>query len=82
MPDWSAFRNSDYGYSRMFIHNKTHLEIEQVSDDKKGQIVDHFYIVKDNQIPFWLINSNLNKATDLSNVTILDEMSNEINVMN
>ena len=70
LPGWSAFRNNDYGYSRMYIHNKTHLEILQVSDDKKGQIVDQFFIVKDKPIPYWL------------NSTFLNEMSNEINVIN
>jgi len=33
-PDWSAIRNSDYGYGRMKIYNSTHLYVEQVSDDK------------------------------------------------
>ena len=33
-PDWSALRNSDYGYTRMTILNNTHLYMEQVSDDK------------------------------------------------
>ena len=54
----------------MYIHNKTHLEILQVSDDKKGQIVDRFFIVKDKPIPYWL------------NSSFLNEMSNEINVIN
>ena len=31
---FSAFRSNDYGYTRMAAHNATHLEIEQVSDDK------------------------------------------------
>jgi len=29
-PDWSAFRSSDYGYTRMKLFNKTHLYVEQV----------------------------------------------------
>lgn len=29
---WSAFRTSDYGFSKMTILNKTHLHWEQVSD--------------------------------------------------
>lgn len=33
-PAWSAFRSSDYGYTRMNFLNKTHLYVEQVSDDK------------------------------------------------
>lgn len=44
---WSAFRNSDYGYTRMQIINSTHLYLEQVSDDKKGAIVDKMMLIKD-----------------------------------
>ena len=45
-PTYTAFRNSDYGYTRLIAHNATHLELEQVSDDKGGQIVDHIWIKK------------------------------------
>ncbi|CAG0881669.1 unnamed protein product [Cyprideis torosa] len=31
---WSAFRSSDYGFTRLTIHNGTHLHFEQVSDDQ------------------------------------------------
>ena len=34
MREWTAFRSADYGYTRMTAHNSTHLELEQVSDDK------------------------------------------------
>lgn len=43
---WSAFRNADYGYTRMQIHNKTHLSLEQVSDDQGGKIIDRITIIK------------------------------------
>ena len=33
-PPITAFRSLDYGYTRMTAHNATHMEIEQVSDDK------------------------------------------------
>src|SRR5690606_10167477 len=38
---WSAVRLSDYGYTRLSIHNGTHLSIEQISDDQAipGSIV-------------------------------------------
>lgn len=32
--EWSAFRSTDYGYSRMHVVNGTHLYLEQVSDDQ------------------------------------------------
>ncbi|KAL5022490.1 hypothetical protein ScPMuIL_001645 [Solemya velum] len=37
---WSAFRSTDYGYTRMNILNSTHIYMEQVSDDKNGTIID------------------------------------------
>ena len=32
--DFSAFRSTDYGYTRLKAFNSTHLYMEQVSDDK------------------------------------------------
>uniref|UniRef100_A0A8B9LVQ2 Purple acid phosphatase n=1 Tax=Astyanax mexicanus TaxID=7994 RepID=A0A8B9LVQ2_ASTMX len=32
--DWSAFRSTDYGYTRMHLINTTHIYLEQVSDDQ------------------------------------------------
>ena len=46
-PEWSAIRISDYGYTRMLVHNRTHVDIQQVSADKSGKIVDAFTIIKD-----------------------------------
>ena len=48
-PYYSAFRNNDYGFTRLKAHNKTHLEFSQVSDDKQGAIVDHFFVIKDRE---------------------------------
>ncbi|XP_002133576.3 acid phosphatase type 7 isoform X3 [Drosophila pseudoobscura] len=47
MPPWSAFHSQDFGYLRLQAHNRTHLYFEQVSDDKKGEVIDHFWVVKD-----------------------------------
>ena len=33
-PEWSAVRISDYGYTRMTVLNKSHLTLEQISDDQ------------------------------------------------
>lgn len=33
-PPWTAFRTVDYGYSRMTVHNKTHIYLDQVSTTK------------------------------------------------
>ncbi|OAD52984.1 Iron/zinc purple acid phosphatase-like protein [Eufriesea mexicana] len=50
-PEWSAYRNSDYGYTRMKAYNQTHLYLEQVSDDKGGAVLDHVWLVKDDILP-------------------------------
>lgn len=45
-PVWSAFRQSDYGYTRMHVLNKTHIYFEQVSDENEGKITDSFTLIK------------------------------------
>ncbi|KAK1160479.1 acid phosphatase type 7-like [Acipenser oxyrinchus oxyrinchus] len=45
--DWSAFRSTDYGYTRMQILNSTHLYLEQVSDDQNGRVIDIMWLVKE-----------------------------------
>uniref|UniRef100_A0A914RVM4 Iron/zinc purple acid phosphatase-like C-terminal domain-containing protein n=1 Tax=Parascaris equorum TaxID=6256 RepID=A0A914RVM4_PAREQ len=37
-PPWSAFRSSNYGFSRMQIFNSTHLYFEQLSASKVRRI--------------------------------------------
>ncbi|XP_015115464.1 acid phosphatase type 7 [Diachasma alloeum] len=50
-PYWSAFRSADYGYTRMKVFNKTHLYLEQVSDDKAGAVLDQVWMIKDTPVP-------------------------------
>ncbi|XP_043929911.1 acid phosphatase type 7 isoform X2 [Protopterus annectens] len=45
--NWSAYRNNDYGYTRMQIVNGTHIYMEQVSDDQSGRVIDSIWLVKD-----------------------------------
>ncbi|XP_070578904.1 acid phosphatase type 7-like [Ptychodera flava] len=52
---WSAFRAQDYGYTRMQIINGTHLYLEQVSDDKGGQVIDKITIIKDHHGPYGVV---------------------------
>jgi len=49
---YSAFHSQDYGYSRMTVHNATHLYIEQVSDDQEGKVIDKMMVVKDTHGPY------------------------------
>ncbi|RZF35570.1 hypothetical protein LSTR_LSTR005098 [Laodelphax striatellus] len=53
--EWSAFRSSDYGYARLKVHNKTHLHLEQVSDDKDGQVIDQIWLIKHSHGPYSLV---------------------------
>ncbi|XP_036339036.1 acid phosphatase type 7 isoform X1 [Rhagoletis pomonella] len=52
LPEWNAFHSNDYGYTRMKAYNRTHLYFEQVSDDKNGEIVDSFWIIKDKHVAY------------------------------
>ncbi|XP_039597997.1 acid phosphatase type 7 isoform X2 [Polypterus senegalus] len=53
--EWSAFRSTDYGYTRMQVLNSTHLYIEQVSDDQSGRVIDSVWIVKEQHgVAAWL----------------------------
>ncbi|CAL4149645.1 unnamed protein product, partial [Meganyctiphanes norvegica] len=51
-PDWSAFRSLDYGYTRLFVHNETHLNWHQVSDDQEGEIIDDVWLIRDHHLPY------------------------------
>jgi len=52
--DWSAFRSRDYGFTRMQLHNATHLHLEQVSVNKTGAIIDDVWLIKENHGPYKL----------------------------
>lgn len=45
IPEWSAVRSLDYGYSRMQIMNSSHLYWEQVSDDKVRNKLIQYIVV-------------------------------------
>lgn len=51
---WSAVRISDYGYTRMTLHNASHLSLEQLSAEKEGQILDSITIIKDSHGTYML----------------------------
>ncbi|XP_026332563.1 acid phosphatase type 7-like isoform X2 [Hyposmocoma kahamanoa] len=44
--DWCAFRSTDYSYTRLHAHNKTHIYFEQVSLNLKGKVIDSFWVVQ------------------------------------
>lgn len=37
----------------MKAYNKTHLHFEQVSDDKNGEVIDSFWLIKDQVKPIY-----------------------------
>ena len=58
-PTWSAFRSNTFGYSRMIVHNSTHVHWQQVSTDptsfpmsQYGSVIDDTWIVQHNHGPF------------------------------
>ena len=51
-PEWSAFRSTDYGYSRLYFANSSHLRLEQVSAEQEGAVIDQVWIVQDSHGPF------------------------------
>ncbi|XP_074659811.1 acid phosphatase type 7-like [Tubulanus polymorphus] len=51
-PAWSAVRLDDYGYTRLQIHNSTHIFLQQVSDDKGGKIVDAMTLIREKHGPY------------------------------
>lgn len=44
----------------MKAYNKTHLYFEQVSDDKNGDIIDSFWVTKDQPMPVYADTSAMN----------------------
>ncbi|KAG5878756.1 hypothetical protein JTB14_012126 [Gonioctena quinquepunctata] len=64
-PSWSAFRSNDYGYTRLKAYNSTHLHLEQVSDDKAGEIVDSFWLIKDHHGPYPLSKMDWAKVDEI-----------------
>ncbi|KAG7301923.1 hypothetical protein JYU34_013341 [Plutella xylostella] len=51
-PEWSAFRSSDYGFTRFYAFNKTHIYLEQVSVDQHGDVIDSFWLQKSLHEPY------------------------------
>lgn len=45
-PYWSAVRVYDYGYTKFYVYNNTHMHLEQISATNNGKVVDDFWMVK------------------------------------
>lgn len=57
-PEWSAVRSNTFGYSRLTVHNDTHLYWEQVMTDSGqpatdyGKVIDTFWLIQHSHGPF------------------------------
>ena len=55
-PGWSAFRSNTFGYTRMYVHNSSHIHFQQVRTDPDkfplsgyGDVIDDFWVVQEHQ---------------------------------
>lgn len=70
-PEWSAYRSNTFGYSRMYIHNTTHLHWQQVQTDPTlfgpdlyGRVIDDAWIVQNKHGPFNALDAPSGKCPD------------------
>lgn len=43
-PEWVALTSSDYGYTKMTVHNQTHISFSQISDDQVCIIFNNTFL--------------------------------------
>ena len=70
-PEWSAFRSNSFSYSRVLVHNYTHLHWQQVQTDPTlfpladyGRVIDDWWIVTDKHGPFKAEEAPKKRATE------------------
>lgn len=52
---WLVYHSNDFGYTRLTMHDKLHLVLEQTSDPKGGTIIDRIDLIKNQDKPRWLL---------------------------
>lgn len=55
---WSAYRSSEYGYTKFNAYNKTHIHVEQVDvenpiDSRNPRVIDQFWLIKHLHQPYY-----------------------------
>ena len=45
-------RSTDYGYTRLYVANSTHLRVQQVSAEQGGKVIDEIWLIQSNHGPF------------------------------
>ena len=54
LKSWVAHHQLDYGYTRLVFRYTHHIQLQQVSDDRDGAVIDQIDIVKHADKPAWL----------------------------
>lgn len=52
-PPWSAVRMAEYGFCKLRLLNRTHLNLEYITTSQAPEVVDHLTIEKDDPYPFF-----------------------------
>ena len=45
-------RSTDYGYTRLYVANSTHLRVQQVSAEQGGKVIDEIWLIQSQHGPF------------------------------
>jgi len=79
-PTWSAYRSNTFGYSRMFVHNATHLHWQQIQTDPTdfpesdyGRVIDDAWIIQETHGPFDAAQAPKGEAFPTSDSTNLED---------
>jgi len=79
-PKWSAFRSNTFGYSRLTVHNDTHLYWEQIMTDNGqpkadyGKVIDTMWLIQQHHGPYAQKESQIYSGT-VSHVTHLSKLT-------
>jgi hypothetical protein len=75
-PSWSAYRSNTFGYSRLLVHNATHIRWQEVQTDPTlfptadyGRVIDDVWIIQEKHGPFDLATAPKGKAWPIGDET-------------
>lgn len=51
---FKAFNSSDHGFTRLTVHNATHMHLDQVSIENGGNVIDEMWLKRTEPMPAWL----------------------------
>ena len=87
---WSAVKLLAYGYSRFYVYNETHIQLQQLISDPQlqqrmnssGNVYETVWYVQQNHGPFGMNYPNPNYTDTHNNATINANDGNIINLYN